>query len=309
MKPVGTVSLAASLFALAANAMTPADVSRELGLPCTSRDSSAVVFDDGCNSVVLLPGSRKCMINGVPVWMNFAAEESLANVVSVSKKDVTVLLAPIMKLGDGHRANLRRRHLRVILDPGHGGEDRGASSSDGRLVEKELSLDLAKRVGRRLARDGVNVEYTRSEDTFVELSDRTKSTGAASAFVSIHANSAGNASARGRETFVMPLAGAESTDGGSTIGTAARPGNANDEGNARLGFAVHSRLPDAGGAHDRGLRHARFMVLRNAECPATLVEVGFLSNGAEEKELLSRKFRNELAKAISRGILDFLRSN
>ena len=170
------------------------------------------------------------------------------------------------------------RFRTVVLDAGHGGIDKGARGVDGSL-EKKYALDTAKRVERGLKRAGYRVVMTRKSDYFVPLPTRSaisnRQRGAV--FVSIHYNWARNSGAQGTETFYhssrsYPLAA-----------------------NIQRELSRHS--------NNRGVKRARFHVLRNNVRPAVLVEGGFLSNSAEARKVRSPFYRQRLADAIVRGIV------
>jgi N-acetylmuramoyl-L-alanine amidase len=170
------------------------------------------------------------------------------------------------------------RFRTVVLDAGHGGIDKGARGVDGSL-EKKYALDTAKRVERGLKRAGYRVVMTRKSDYFVPLPTRAaisnRQRGAV--FVSIHYNWARNSGAQGTETFYhssrsYPLAA-----------------------NIQRELSRHS--------NNRGVKRARFHVLRNNVRPAVLVEGGFLSNSAEARKVRSPFYRQRLADAIVRGIV------
>jgi N-acetylmuramoyl-L-alanine amidase len=170
------------------------------------------------------------------------------------------------------------RFRTVVVDAGHGGIDKGARGVDGSL-EKKYALDTAKRVERGLKRAGYRVVMTRKSDYFVPLPTRAaisnRQRGAV--FVSIHYNWARNSGAQGTETFYhssrsYPLAA-----------------------NIQRELSRHS--------NNRGVKRARFHVLRNNVRPAVLVEGGFLSNSAEARKVRSPFYRQRLADAIVRGIV------
>ncbi len=170
------------------------------------------------------------------------------------------------------------RFRTVVLDAGHGGIDKGARGVDGSL-EKKYALDTAKRVEKGLRRAGYRVIMTRKGDYFVPLPTRAaisnRQRGAV--FVSIHYNWARNSGARGTETFYhssksYPLAA-----------------------NIQRELSRHS--------NNRGVKRARFHVLRNNVRPAVLVEGGFLSNSYEARKVRSPFYRQRLADAIVRGII------
>ena len=275
-------------------------------LGCTGRvvNADSIDIGDGTNRVRLYPGLRRSEVNGSTVWLHAVAEPAgISNLVVLDARDVREVLLPLL------RPPPARRLLRVMLDPGHGGEDSGAVSARPAIQEKDLVLDLALRIGRRLEAAGLAVGYTRRDDTFPSLETRTATAGAwrADAFVSLHANFAENRQAAGPETYVLPLAGYAATGSDQRLSQRPRNGNSNDVCNTRLGYSIHRRLPGRGGEADRGLRRARFQVLRQAGCPAVLVEVGFLSNAVEARLLASGWFRGRLARAVADGVLDYAR--
>ena len=289
----------------AAERLTLAAVQEALG--CTGRVIKADCIDigDGTNRVRFYPGQRRSEVNGSAVWLHAVAEPAgISNLVALDARDVREVLLPLLRM-----VPTERRPLRVMLDPGHGGEDSGAVAARPVIEEKDLVLDLTLRIGRRLEAAGLAVGYTRRDDTFVSLDARTATAGVwrADAFVSLHANFAENRQAAGPETYVLPLAGYSATGSDEQLSQRPRNGNSNDVCNTRLGYSIHRRLPGRNGEADRGLRRARFQVLRQADCPAVLVEVGFLSNAVESRLLASGWFRERLARAVADGVLDYAR--
>lgn len=198
----------------------------------------------------------------------------------------------------------------VVLDPGHGGDDKGTSSPRN-IYEKLITLDVAKRVQDKLEARGVKVELTRESDRNLDLDARSRKAAALKAdlFVSIHANSAGkNRDVRGVETFVLSLPGRYSSN---SYGSGAPPsgisnGNRYDIANMALSFRIHQNLIKATGQEDRGVKRSRFQVLRDAPCPATLVEMAFLSNPKDEAMALDPAGRDRIARGIADGILAYL---
>lgn len=198
----------------------------------------------------------------------------------------------------------------VVLDPGHGGDDKGASSPHN-IYEKKVALDIANRVRNRLEARGINVELTRESDRNLDLDARCRKAAAlkADVLVSIHANSAGkNRDIRGAETFVLALPGRYSSNsyGGGTLPTATNTGNRYDVANMALGYRIQQNLLRATGQEDRGVKRARFEVLRDAPCPAALVETAFLSNSKDEAILMDPAGRDRIARGIADGIAAYL---
>ena len=257
-------------------------------------------------------GSQLAKADGVLVYLGRpAAADRKTRKAGPSELDRKSTVAPLLQARN--RPLVSGRPLRVCLDPGHGGQDAGACSADGRTAEKTLALDIAQRVARMLRKDGVDVFLTRPDDrTFLPLPDRPAFARAKTAdlFVSVHLNANASAAARGAETYVFPARGMESTSfdvsrGASDESKQWWPGNGNDWGNVQLGFCIQRRLVAASGLPDRGLRRARFVVVREARMPAALVECGFLTNSRDLAVLRSESGREKIARGIYEGIFDF----
>lgn len=169
----------------------------------------------------------------------------------------------------------------ICIDPGHGGKDPGATG-DG-VREKDLALAVALKIGALLT--GYDVVYTRTEDVYVGLSERARIANAAEAdlFVSVHCNSASNASANGMEVYVHTSRGADST---------------------RAAHAIYDRLLPASGLKGRGVKANDYAVLRETIMPAVLVELGFISNAGDRSKLVSAAWQDDAAKAIAAGIVE-----
>ena len=174
----------------------------------------------------------------------------------------------------------------VVLDPGHGGYDPGGVPRQ-RYSEKAAALDIALRVRAGLLARGHRVVMTRSSDVFVELSERvaiSKKTSGSPVFVSIHLNSSTNTGASGVETYHY------------------------SSKSARLARAVHQQVVAAAGSIDRGVRRARFYVLRHNTRPSVLLELGFLTNASEGAKIArSANHRQKLANAVVAGICSVVR--
>ena len=282
-----------------------ADVARRLQAPASGLRVSAkgATLKTPSHTIRLVAGRRSMEIDGATVWLN-APPASLpagSATLSLSAADVRDLEALHTPPNKRLPQTARRRYLTVMLDPGHGGEDRGAVSSATRQQEKDLTLDLARRVAAGLARAPVHVMFTRNDDSALPLDLRVTlaANAPADCLVSIHVNAAPNLKAAGIETYLVPAAGFPSTSGGTA--EAVVPGNRFADANFALAFAVHRQLAKLG-RPDRGIKRARYHVLRNAPCPAILVEVGFLSNTSEARRLETSDYRQRLAEAIIAGI-------
>lgn len=251
--------------------------------------------------------SRRIVLDGVQIWL--AVPVSRTNGVwRLSATDVLRSIRPLMR-PVAHLAAGREDLSTVLLDPGHGGVDSGAVSSGG-LEEKTITLKIARRVRDRLKAAGVRVLLTREDDTMVSLEDRSRMAAELrpAVFVSVHLNAAPSSGAQGVETFALTCAGHASTHALDPSPSGRYPplaGNRRDGENAVLGYALQRRLVLETGAEDRGLRRARFQVLKASTVPAALVECGFLSNGREARQLGDEAYVATLVRALALGILDF----
>ena len=247
---------------------------------------------------------RDILVNGVNHWLSAPVLVARGR-LWIAELDVLKTLDPVLR---PERLRSGSAVRTVVLDPGHGGGDRGTRGHSS--LEKALTLDLAKRVERDLAGTGVRVVMTRTSDRTVELEDRVEFARAKGAdlFVSLHFNSGG--SADGIETYCSPPAGASSTATPSSSGriSEANLNNRFDNQNVWLAHCTQKALLRTTGAVDRGVRRARFYVLRYADCPAILVEAGFLSSSMEEQKVLRTDYRELLAKAIADGIVTYKKS-
>lgn len=217
--------------------------------------------------------------------------------------------------------------LRVMVDPGHGGEDRGAKGPKG-LTEKDAALQLAQALGRKLEAAGFQVVFTREEDIFIPLWDRPKLANDAGVdlFVSLHLNSARDRGARGSEVYFLALGkgdaeaaavaameNAAGTNEGvppsldvvdSILEDLAQKAFLHDS--EQLAVRIQTELNRLGGIRERGVKQAPFVVLKGAAMPAVLVETAFISNPKEEAKLKDPAFRAKVADAITKGIQRFL---
>jgi N-acetylmuramoyl-L-alanine amidase len=227
---------------------------------------------------------------------------------------------------DGDRSLIRALGLRIgkiVIDPGHGGHDTGTIGAHG-LLEKELVLDVSKRLGKLLeSRLGAQVVLTRRDDTFIPLETRTAIANQEEAdlFVSVHANSSHDADARGVETYYLNF-----TSSPEALEVAARENAASDKSIHELQdlvkkIALKEKIEESRefasdvqqslhtglavkspGVRDRGVKKAPFIVLIGANMPSILAEISFLSNPGDEKRLRTPEYRQRIAESLYRGI-------
>ncbi len=263
-----------------------------------------VVMKNKWNTIEVETNSRRAWINGVMVWLHHPCRKSGSG-WAIREVDFKKSIDPILRSYAYLPSTAPRM---VVLDPGHGGKDSGAVGKR-KVYEKLAVLSIAKRVKAHLEAKQIQVRMTRSTDTFVPLEKRSGFAAKAGAdlFVSIHADGAADSSAHGVETFAMTVAGGDSSNyygqgGDKSTGK----GNQHDAANAVLGFSLQSNLLKTSKRSDRGLRRARFSVLKNAPCPAALVECGFLTNPEEEALMIDANYREAVARGISNGILGYI---
>lgn len=201
----------------------------------------------------------------------------------------------------------RKKISSIMIDMGHGGSDPGALGAFSK--EKMITLKVGLRVMEILRAYGFKVHATRTSDISVPLSTigTLQKRSGSDLFVSIHVNSTANRSVTGVETFCLTPAGAASSNGGKLSKTV-YSGNKNDPANMLLAWHIHRGMLKRTNAVDRGIKRARFMVLRDIDVPGVLVEIGFISNRQEEKLLNNKKYTDKIAYGIVDGIINFTRS-
>ncbi|MFN3325059.1 MAG: N-acetylmuramoyl-L-alanine amidase [Bryobacteraceae bacterium] len=215
---------------------------------------------------------------------------------------------------------------KVVLDPGHGGHDTGTIGASG-LMEKELVLDIAKRLGTLIEeRLGSEVVYTRTEDVFLSLDDRTRlaNDSKADLFLSIHANSSPVRAVSGAETYYLNLTASkadlevaarenaghmksihELQDVLRQIATTEKREESREFA-TRVQQALHAACSEGNArARNRGVKPGPFMVLRGAKMPSVLTEVGFVSNPREENLLKRPEYRQKIAEALFEGVAQY----
>jgi len=219
---------------------------------------------------------------------------------------------------------------RIVIDAGHGGHDTGTIGPTG-LMEKDLCLDVALRLGKIIQQrlPGADIVYTRSDDTFIPLEERTNIANQAKAdlFISIHANSSQDHAARGVETYYLNLKGSA-----EAMEVASRENASSDQGIHDLEdmvkkIARNEKIDESKEfaediqdslakrmqktsktVKDRGVRKAPFVVLIGADMPSILTEISFLSNPADEKLLKQPEYRQRVAEGLYQGVASYLQS-
>lgn len=250
--------------------------------------------------------TREAIVDGVRHWLSYPVVSSRGQLF-VSLADINATLGPAMNPA---AVRLLKPVKTVIFDPGHGGHDRGGRGPYG--DEKDYTLDVVKRARKILEAKGIKVVQSRLSDSFVDLAKRPAMIRNYDdpVFVSVHFNSADwRPSANGIEVYALPPAGLPTTgkapdpilDRRKDAGNAIEPASfvfANTMQHALLG-----RMPES---FDRGVKRARYLVLRYADAPSILIEGGFVTHSGEAKKIHSEAWREEFAEAVAEGILAYM---
>ena len=207
----------------------------------------------------------------------------------------------------------------VVIDPGHGGADFGARGASGAL-EKDVVLEVARRIGASLVAAGLEVVFTREDDRFVTLPERSEIANRARGdlYLSIHANSAEDGEAHGPETYFLSIEASDeeamrvALTENDVFGQEAAVPDSDDivagilgdlilsdhmRGSSEIATAIQRNLARLNGA-SRGVKQAPFVVLTGVNMPAALIEIGFITNPAEARRLRTRKYQEAIAEAV-----------
>lgn len=262
------------------------------------------VLTNATSRLVFDQDSADCTINGVDVRLSYP----VAKGGYISQLDADKTIRPLVFAPKPSA----KRITTICLDPGHGGKDTG--NRVGGFFwhnEKTYTLELAFELRRQLDKAGFQVILTRAKDTQVELPVRPDIANrrGADLFVSLHFNATetGRSTVCGPETYcITPVGAASSNDSeGMGAGHGPCPANRVEDQSLRLAYEVQRSLVRGLGATDRGVRRARFEVLREAKMPAILIEGGYMTHPVEGRKIFSEAYRRQMAAAIVRGILNY----
>jgi len=261
-------------------------------------------------SMNLSVDSREMRWRGARYWLSHPVRQ-VNGVTLIPRVDLVKTFDPLLR----PNAEIPKIPLAgVVVDPGHGGGDQGTRAARG-LNEKDANFDVSKRLVRLLDKAGIPWVLTRNKDVYVDHGDRSQkaSDRPGYIFVSIHFNEDSDRDTTGWETYSLSPQYAPSTSsGGTLIGDEDEiwPGNQFDHHNFLLTQAIHRAavLAKSNAPSDRGLKRARFKVLRLARSPSVLVEGGFMSNPREAAMLKTEAYRQQVAQWIFDGIQTYRRS-
>ncbi len=278
------------------------DWARSKGLQVSWNSRQEISLTGGPGRLTFTANTQRATFNGVNVWMS--APVAVQNgTPCVAWVDLQATVQPL--LWPEHRS---ARPSLICLDPGHGGKDAG--NREGRRFEKDCTLALARELGAQLRKEGYKVFLTRSWDTYVELEERIEIARrrGADLFISLHFNAAQPSEVRGSEVYCLTPPRTASTNAkGEGANTGTLPGNLQNDANLQLAWQIQRALITRMALEDRGVRRARWAVLRPARMPAVLVEGGFMSNPTESRNICSSAWRSQLASALVEGVRSYAR--
>lgn len=283
-----------------------ANVSQFYQFPRFTQMDRSVSLTSDRSTIRAQAGTSEFFLNGVRFFSNYPLlvhnDENLISAIDVAK-----IIEPVLR---PNRISGTKPITTVVLDPGHGGDDSGAAGPRG--SEKEYALDVALAARDRLVRAGFQVEMTRSNDETVSLEQRVAFANRFpnAVFISVHFNSAPAGS--GVETYALAPAGVPSNtsteEHPATTDTKTYAGNEQDPANIALAVAVHGAILSRVSVFDRGVRHARFHVLREITLPSVLIEAGFLNDPTEGTRIASPYYRQQLGQAIAQAVTTYQRA-
>ena len=285
--------------------LTVENISKFYGLPADVAPSGEKIrLESVKKPLEFVRGSREAIINGARSWLCFPLVEQNGKTL-VSRTDVAKTIEPLLR--PQRVANVGKVQT-VILDPGHGGHDKGQVSRYG--YEKDFALDVARKLRPFLQTKGLRVIMTREGDYFVPLEVRAQIANATrdSIFVSIHFNGTNDdPNATGFEIFSFTPRGAPSTSDNAAAPSSLsmQPGSEVDAQSMALSVCIYHSLLGHIPEFDRGIKRARFAVLRLTRVPAVLIEGGFLTERGESQLIAKKDWRANLAQAIGVGIENY----
>jgi N-acetylmuramoyl-L-alanine amidase len=306
-----------------------------------TNDATSSAVNDGMNGAAAIPVVRgpsetaahpsAGALGTANVVGSSASAERNAVLHAAMAQSVPMETGPLTQIGTGSSLSrvLGLKIHRIVIDAGHGGHDSGTLGPHG-LEEKNVVLDVALRLGKLLQdRLGAEVVYTRRDDTFVPLETRTAIANQAQAdlFLSIHANSSRDRSARGVETYFLNF-----TASPGALAVAARENAVSNKSVYELSdlvrkIALSDKVDESRtfamdvqrslyegleegnpGLHDRGVKQAPFVVLIGANMPSILAEISFLTNPQDAAKLRRPAYRQRIAEALYQGVAGYVES-
>jgi N-acetylmuramoyl-L-alanine amidase len=264
-----------------------------------TQSAGTVLLENSKVKMTLKLGGNECLMNKVKFIFSHPIT-TVGDQVYVSRIDLSKLIDPVLRPSFIKNAN---DFHTVVLDPGHGGKDPGATNAFG--TEASYNFKVATLVKNQLEAKGFKVVMTRRSNLYLSLQERVNFANAikeSAIYISIHFNSGGS-TARGIETFTLSPPGIPNYDHDfKEADLQSRAGNAHDSANIALATSVHGSILRRLGTNtfDRGIKRARFSVLSGVRHPAILLEGGFMSHPYEARLIANPSYQ----AAIASGIVD-----
>lgn len=274
------------------------------GFGGVQRDSGQFLLRTTGRSLRGQVNSVEFLINGLKFNLSYPIAEHNGQ-LWVSRMDLTKVIEPVLRPSKIRNAEAVTT---IVLDAGHGGHDKGAVSPFG--FEKQYTLDVVGRARVLLQQAGLKVVLTRSGDYFVPLEERVRMANRHNnaLFISVHFNSGG--SGTGLETYTLAPRGVPSmmADGPRISDLDPCAGHACDAQNMALATATHAALVVKSRMYDRGIKRARFVVIRDIAIPGVLIEGGFLSNTYDARLIANAAYRQTMAQCILQAVQNYRRA-
>ncbi len=276
------------------------NVNQFYGFARFAKQDSDRIFDHPSLRMLWKIGSDTIYVNNIKFCLSFPIVEN-GGMAMLSTVDLAKLVDPVLR-----PSYIRKPILfdTVVIDAGHGAHDSGAVGPYGR--EKDYTLDTSARLSRALQARGFKTVMTRSDDTFLTLGQRVDFANRIknAIFISIHYNSSGAKASNGIETYALAPQGTSSTNGGGPW-SSQLTGNVRDAENIALATAIHAHVISDLKTFDRGIKRARFNVLRGINKPGILFEGGFVTSPTEGKAINDEAYRERLANSIAEAVVRF----
>lgn len=280
------------------------NVARFYALPQVRISGGEFQLSGGMRSLRGKANTVEFFINNLKFNLSYPVVECEGR-LCLSRMDLTKLVEPVMRPG---RIKNAESITTVVLDAGHGGHDLGAASPYG--YEKDFALDVVTRARMLLMQAGFKVVLTRANDTFISLYDRVRIANAQknAIFISVHFNAGG--AGTGLETYTLSPRGVPSmaADGPSITDLTPCPGHQNDAENMALATATHAAMVVRSRMWDRGIKRARFVVIRDITIPGVLVEGGFQTNVTDARIIANPAYRQQMATSILQAVRNYQRA-
>lgn len=257
-------------------------------------------------TLILNEESRKAKLDGVNLYLDRPFLSNKGRWL-LSESDERIVLQGAFGKSDSGPREIKT----IVIDPGHGGAEDGTKNESLGMLEKDLNLEVSERLKTHLDEMGYKTVLTRYEDRLVPLKERPELANQAGAelFISIHFNASLNKEANGLETYMLTPEGQPSTTSQYAGPDAvAFFSNQYDSENFELAYRIQKALVSSLQREDRGVRKARFAVLKTVGCPGILVECGFLSHGEEALLVSTPVYREKVALSLSKAIESYIRN-